>query len=217
MFGRSRLRKNARIHLKIYEVIMKDSPDRRKWSVLLLTLSIAMIAPAFALAQGRPGAAQQPQEAQAPPAAAPQDPITRLNLSPEQQQRIRSIREQNKDERAAINRRVRETQIALDQAIDADNPNEALIEQRAREAGEAQTASIRLRALTEIRIRRVLTLEQINTLRQLRAQSRREQRQENRAQDRRPAANGRPLLNQRNSTTPGQDLRRNGLPRRPPE
>lgn len=196
---------------------MKNFPDRRKCSVLLLTLSIAMFAPAVALAQGVSGVAPQPQEAQAPPAAAAQDPITRLNLSPEQQQRIRSIREQNKDERAAINRRLRETQIALDQAIDADSPNEALIEQRAREAGEAQTASIRLRALTEIKIRRVLTLEQINMLRQLRAQSRREQRQENRAQDRQSGANGRQLRNQRDGMTPGQDLRRNGLPRKPPE
>ena len=174
-----------------------------------------MLAPALAVAQGTLGIAQQRGDAQAPPVVVPQDPITQLNLSPEQQQRIRSIREQNKDERAAINRRLRETTIALDQALDAETPNEALIEQRVRESGEAQTAMIRLRALTETRIRKVLTPEQINTLRLLRAQSRREQRQENRAQDRRPANDARPLPNQRNGMIPDPNLRRNSLPRRP--
>jgi len=44
---------------------------------------------------------------------------------------------------------LRETTVALDEALDADTPNEALIEQRVRESGEAQTALIRLRALTD--------------------------------------------------------------------
>jgi Spy/CpxP family protein refolding chaperone len=194
---------------------MMNCPDLRKTPTLLLALVVAMMAPGLALAQGLPAGAPQPQETQTPQTAVPQDPITQLNLTPEQRQRIRAIREQNKDERAAINRRLRETNIALDQALDADTPNEALIEQRVREAGEAQTATIRLRVLTEVRIRRVLTVEQINTLRQLRAQARREQRQENRDQNRRPAANGRPLPNQGNGMTPDPNLRRNGLPRRP--
>lgn len=197
---------------------MTTSPKRQTLSVLLLALSTAIITPTFALAQSTRSGAQQPAEAQAPAAAAvPQDPITQLNLSPDQQQQIRSIREKNKDERATINRRLRETTIALDQALDADTPNEALIEQRVREAGEAQTAVIRLRALTETRIRRVLTLEQINTLRQLRAQSRREQRQENRVQNGRPAINGRQRPNQRNGMIVDPNLRRNNLPRRPLE
>ena len=193
---------------------MKSSSNRPKWPMFLLALGILISAPVFAIAQGMPDSAQQTQDAQGPPAGLAQDPIRQLNLSPEQQQRIRAIREQNKEERAEINRRVRETMIALDQALDAENPNEALIEQRAREAGEAQTAAIRLRALTEIRIRRVFTPEQINMLRRLRALSRREQRQENRAQDRNPG-NVRPLPNQRNGMTPAPGLRRIGLPRRP--
>src|SRR5436190_23245595 len=88
-----------------------------------------------------PAAAQQPD--------AQQDPIAQLNLTPEQRQQIRTIREQSKDERAAINRRVRESRVALNQAMDANPPDEALIEQRAREAGDAEAASIRLRAMTQ--------------------------------------------------------------------
>lgn len=204
---------------------MKNIPTEQKWSVLALVLSMAIIAPSSALAlrltdnEQQAQQAQQPSERSAQPSVAPQDPITQLNLSPQQRQQIRSIREQSKDERAAINRRVRETQIALDQAVDADIPDEALIERRAREAGEAQAASLRLRVITEAKIRRVLTPEQVNTLRRLRAQleqSRREQRLENRAnQGRDPNANRRALPNRRNGIMPGPGLRRNGLPRKP--
>ncbi|MCU1264801.1 MAG: hypothetical protein JWM21_1119 [Acidobacteria bacterium] len=194
---------------------MKKIINRGIWSLPVLALGLAFIAPSSLLASPVCGMPQQPQEANAQPAVAPQDPIAQLNLSPEQRQAIRAIREQNKEERAAINRRVRETQLALDQALDSENPNESLIEQRARENGEAQAASIRLRALTETRIRRVLTPEQVKTLRQLRAQAqllRREQRLENRANEGR-GMNGRALPNQRNGILPGS--RRDNLLRRP--
>ena len=111
---------------------------------------------------------------------------------------------------------MREAQIALRLALDADSPNEVLIEQRAREAGEAQAASIRLRALNETRIRRVLTPEQVNKLKQLLAQAqqlKREQRRENRANDRGRGVNGRGFPNQRNGILPG--ARRDNLLRRP--
>lgn len=207
---------------KLNEVIMKNIPGRQKWFLIVLMLSMAIVAPCSALALRSTDVGQQAQQTQEPgaqPPGVPQDPITQLNLSPEQRQQIRAIREQSKDERAAVNRRLRETQIALDQALNAERPNEALIEQRARENGEAQAAAIRLRALNETRIRRVLTLEQINTLRQLRAQAqqaRREQRLENRTiQGKGPGMNGRALQNRRNGAAPGPGVRRDGLPRRP--
>lgn len=134
-----------------------------------------------------------------------QDPIGQLHLSPEQQEKIRAIREQNKSERAAINQRLRETNLALQQALDADNPDEALIEQRLREGATAQAASTRMRVLTEVRIRRVLTPEQLITLRLLRQQaadSRRAQRLENQRQNR-PLINGpRQFSNQSNGVPP---------------
>ena len=51
---------------------------------------------------------------------------------------------------------------------DAD---EAMIELRVREAAQAQAAIVRMRALTEYRIRRVLTQQQLETLRALRERS----------------------------------------------
>ncbi|MDT5060437.1 MAG: periplasmic protein CpxP/Spy [Acidobacteriota bacterium] len=93
---------------------------------------------------------------------------TALNLTPDQMAKIRSIREQNKADGQLIRRRVNQAQRALDQAIYSDNVNEAEIDQRAHELAEAQAAEVRMRATTELNIRRVLTPEQLNTFRTIR-------------------------------------------------
>jgi hypothetical protein len=90
--------------------------------------------------------------------------------------------------------RLRSAQRALDEAIYADAPSEAVIEERARELAEAQAAAARLRALTELSIRRVLTPEQLSLLRTLRQQQSerrlgRELNRERRLRDRRRAGN----------------------------
>lgn len=195
---------------------MKKIFKRRTWWLALVAVGFTFTVTSSALALQMAGTPQEPQDTNNQRRGALQDPIAQLNLTPEQRQKIRAIREQSRDERALINKRLGETQRALRQALDADNPNEALIEQRAREAGEAETASIRLRALTEIRILRVLTPEQLKTLRELRAalaEQIRDQRLENRADDARGrGANGRGLPNQRNGILP---VRRDNPLRRP--
>ena len=102
----------------------------------------------------------------------------RLNLSPDQIEQIKTIREQNREQWRAARQRLRQAQRALDEAIYSDNADEAMIEAHTREVAEAQTALLRMRALTELKIRRVLTQEQLNTLRTLRQQrtAEREQR-----------------------------------------
>jgi Spy/CpxP family protein refolding chaperone len=100
---------------------------------------------------------------------------------------------------------------ALEDALNSETPDEALVEQRLRELAAAQAAAMRMRILTEIRIRRVLTSEQRKLLRALQLeaqQSRRERRLDNavQRQERRDAR--RPGLNQRNGLAPI-------LPRRP--
>lgn len=117
-----------------------------------------------------------------------------LGLTPEQMGKIRSIREANAIEGQTIRRRVNLAQRALDQAIYSDTVNEADVEQRARELVAAQAAEVRLRAMTELNIRRVLTPEQLGTFRMIRQQRLRE------AQMRRRLENGNdqaPLRNQR--------------------
>jgi Spy/CpxP family protein refolding chaperone len=134
------------------------------------------------------------------------DPIQQLNLTPEQREQIRSIRENNRADRAAINEQLREANRALEEALNSDNPDEALVEQRLRSVAEAQAASTRMRVLTEIRIRRVLTLEQRNILRSLQQQARESRRERMLAnpeeRQRRLEERSRALQNRRNGLGP---------------
>src|SRR5215204_2892703 len=102
----------------------------------------------------------------------PPDPIEQLRLTPEQRQRIRLIFEENKAERQMTNRRVREANVALDQALDAEPIDENLIEQRINDLATAQAAQTRMRIHMELRIRRELRPEQLATLKRLRLQVR---------------------------------------------
>src|SRR5438445_11600665 len=92
--------------------IMRNILHRPGSLLLLLVLGVIAL-PSFVCAQ-------QQQQADSQQTAPPQDPILQLNLTPEQRQKIRAIREQSKDERAAVNHRLREAQIAFEQAIDSD-------------------------------------------------------------------------------------------------
>jgi len=102
----------------------------------------------------------------------PADPIEQLRLTPDQRERIRMIVEQNKNERQSTNRRVREANFALDQALDAEPIDDAVIQQRINELATAQAAQLRMRIETEIKIRRELRPEQLALLRRLRLQIR---------------------------------------------
>lgn len=178
--------------------------------VLLALLAVALPVAGQAIPQQQSPATQEPQQGGG-------DPIRQLNLTPEQREQIRSIREANKVERAAINQRVREANQALEEALDSDSPDEAAVEQRMRDLGAAQAAAMRMRILTEVRIRRVLTPEQLGVLRTLRKQARQTERERfrnERQQQRRDAIEGaRGLQNQRKDVAPL--LRRRNLQRTP--
>lgn len=133
-------------------------------------LGIAAIVFLFLMAISSQARVVQDQDP-TPPSAMP-DPIEQLRLTPEQRQKIRMIAQQTKDDRQTINRRVREANIALDQALDANPTDENLIEQRINDLAAAQAAQLRMRIQTELRIRRELDPEQLATLRRLRLQVR---------------------------------------------
>ena len=109
------------------------------------------------------------QDAPAPPV---EDSINQLNLTPEQRQRIRTIFDTNKTERQSTNRRLREANLALTQALDAEPIDENAIDQRLNELAAAQAAQMRMRIQIELKIRRELTPEQLATWRRLRLQMR---------------------------------------------
>ena len=125
---------------------------------ILLSLVLILTGASFALGQ---------QEFEATT-----DPIEQLRLSPDQRQAIRRIVADNRDERQSTNRRVREANVALDQAMDAQPTDENLIEQRINELATAQAAQLRMRIHTELKIRRILRPEQLATLQRLRLQLR---------------------------------------------
>lgn len=180
----------------------------------ILALLALLVFVASSLASGQEVQQQQPPVSQQGDSAG--DPIRQLNLTPEQREQIRSIREQRKEERAAINQRVREANRALEQALDADNPDEAVVEQRMRDLAGAQASAMRMRIFTEVRIRRVLTLEQRNLLRTLRQQAqefRRERQLNGPAERQRRREERSPAQNQRNGL--GPLLRRRDLQRQP--
>jgi len=194
---------------------MKTNKRKRNLLLLALVLALAVTLPTFAQEPGQNStAAQRPPESQQP--ALNQDPVENLQLTGEQRAAIRAIRIANKDEQFVVNQRLRRARMALEDALDEDYPNEALIEQRVKEVGEAQAAQARMKALQELRIRRVLTPAQQATLRELRqsirdAELRRQRRMQNQ-NDGRPLRNGQ---TQGNGVAPGPALRRNTLPRRP--
>jgi len=137
-----------------------------------------------------------------------------LKLTPDQLEKIRAIQEQNRVEGQPIRRRVNQAQRALDEAIYSDNASDAEIDRLAHELAEAQADQVRMRAMTELKIRRVLTPEQINTFRAIRRQRAIEnqikRRQEN-ANQAKPL-NNRRLENGVNQQTPR--ARPNASPRK---
>ena len=155
-------------------------------TLLAVVLLLTVAGPAFSM--------QEPEVS---------DPIAHLHLTPEQRRRIRMIAEDTKDERQAANRRVRQAQVALDQALDAELIDDSVIEQRINDLAAAQAAQLRMRIQFEMRIRRELRPEQLAMLRQLRLQVRDvmgAQRPQNQLNQR----SGREALrpNQRNSVRP---------------
>ena len=138
-----------------------------------------------ALAQG---ATQQPQQQDDSPAVdAAATLLSQLNLTAAQVEQMREIRTQSVPQAQALTRRLNQARRALDESIYSDALDEALVEQRAREVAEAQAAVVRLRALTELRVRRVLTPEQLQTFRDLRLRARRQKRIERRLERGLPA------------------------------
>ena len=148
---------------------MLEATMRSRINKVLLFLAAAILLAATASSSQARFAQQDQQSNQTQPA---EDPIEQLGLTPEQRQRIRMIVAENKDERQMTNRRVREANVALDQALDAETIDENLIEQRVNDLTVAQAAQLRMRIRTEMRIRRELRPEQLATLRRLRLQVR---------------------------------------------
>lgn len=121
------------------------------------------------------GFAAAQEEADAPPHQLEQKQrrpnlLRELNLTPEQMQQIRQINAENKEKLGEAQMRVRQAMRNLDQAVYADVLDEEAVKMRMRELQEAQTEVTRLRAATEIAVRKLLSPEQLARFRELRQQ-----------------------------------------------
>jgi Spy/CpxP family protein refolding chaperone len=91
-----------------------------------------------------------------------------LNLSVDQMQQIRSINMETRHGRRQAFQRQRAARRALDAAIYADATDQALINQRLSEFNQAQVEASKMRVAVELRVRQVLTLDQLARFREVR-------------------------------------------------
>lgn len=97
-----------------------------------------------------------------------QDILRELGLTLDQRQQMKQINIENKPRMMQAQRRFREANRNLDQAIYADIVDDAQVQARLKEAQSAQSEVFRIRALTELAVRRILTPEQLQKFRELR-------------------------------------------------
>jgi Spy/CpxP family protein refolding chaperone len=98
------------------------------------------------------------------------DLLRTLGLSPEQMQQIRKMNQQRKPLMDAAMVRLRNANRALDEAIYADNFDEATFQASLKELQLAQADAAKLRYMNELGVRKILTPEQLGRFRDLRQQ-----------------------------------------------
>jgi Spy/CpxP family protein refolding chaperone len=138
-----------------------------KFVLLISFLFVASIS-AFAQDNAPPDASRPPfGQGQGPQVKRP-NLLRILGLTPEQMQQVRKMNQERKPFLDAAMVRVRNANRALDEAIYADNFDEATFQASLKELQLAQAEAARLRFLNELGIRKILTPEQLARFRDLR-------------------------------------------------
>ncbi len=94
--------------------------------------------------------------------------LRQLGLSREQMQQIRQFNVRRQPMMDAAQRRFREANRRLDESIYADQLVETEVQERIKEVQLSQAELIRLRSMSELSIRKILTPDQLNKFRRLR-------------------------------------------------
>lgn len=106
--------------------------------------------------------ATQNQVTQAP------DLQTELSLTPDQIQKWRAMNRELRPQEVAGTVKVQQAKLALAEAMEAQNPNEDVIKQRAKELADAQSVMTQLQALRQARMLQILTPDQRVKLKEIR-------------------------------------------------
>jgi len=134
--------------------------------VLLTVVVLAGFTSVFAQDNPPPDATRPPAE-QGQKIKRP-DLLRILGLTPEQMQQVRRMNQQRKPLMDAAMVRLRNANRALDEAIYADNFDEAIFQASLKELQLAQADAAKLRFLNELGVRKILTPEQLARFRDLR-------------------------------------------------
>ncbi len=148
------------------------------WLAAILLLGFFVSARAQTAAQNQ-SAPQTPQNnvANQPPQA--QNLPAQLSLTPQQAQQWREINREFRGQEMTAGLKLRQSRLALNEAMESANPNEEVIKQRAKELADAQSAVTQIQALRQARVLQILTPEQRVKLKEIRERAqeiRREQK-----------------------------------------
>lgn len=114
----------------------------------------------------------QPQDGQNPAVNQQADirtnALRQLGLSREQAQQIRRMNMERKPLMDEAQKRLRDANRSLDEAIYADQVNDADVQARLKELQLAQADLARIRFMNELSVRKILTAEQLTRFRELR-------------------------------------------------
>ncbi len=92
-----------------------------------------------------------------------------LGVTADQREQIRELRRQGREEFNEAQKRLREANKALDAAVYADVLDEQHIEQLISRRNEAEVALSRLKTMSELSLRKILTPEQVVKFREIRS------------------------------------------------
>ena len=109
-----------------------------------------------------------------------------LGVTPEQRQQIRTLRREAREDYTTAQQRLREASKALDAAIYSDVLDEPLIEQLILQRNEAEAALSRLKTMSELNLRKILTPEQVAKFREIRSRFARREAERRRTRHGRP-------------------------------
>lgn len=151
---------------------------------LIFTILIIMLAVSFVAAQNGPppndfinNQTDRPKRG---------DILAReLRLTDEQKMQIRQINRQKRPQMRAAQQRFRQVKDELDMLIYADELDEVSLQNKVREVATAQAEIIKIRAMSEVAVRNVLSPEQLVKFRELRQRFKQQQKRRKMMRERR--------------------------------
>jgi Spy/CpxP family protein refolding chaperone len=135
---------------------------------LLFILLVILVSGGVVLAQDNPPPEMNRQQPNAGPQGKRPNLLRLLGLTPDQAQQLRQINQERKPQMDAAMQRLRQANRALDEAIYADNVDDAAFQARLKEVNLAQAEVAKLRFTNELAVRRILTPEQLGRFREMR-------------------------------------------------